>query len=174
MWCKSGPFRNLKQLFSSQTQKQKPKEKHSFFYTADRFNLWKYGFILFSENLFFGKGPGGFAVAAYNDYYAQKTYGDLLITNHFTHNHPHNFVIQFLVEWGIIGTLLIFILLTILAIKSLGYFFKFKNHIIKGGKNAIPIYLHQIKIQLLLLHGLQRYSRHQWRQVLDGLHATYL
>ena len=33
-----------------------------------------------------------------------------------------------MVEWGIIGTLLVFILLTSLAIKSLKYFFKFKKY----------------------------------------------
>ncbi len=96
--------------------------------TFDRVNLWKYGYLIFIENPFFGKGPGGFAIAAYNDFYAQKSYGNLLITNNFTHNHPHNFIIQFIIEWGIIGTLLIFILLTSLAIKSLKYFFKFKKY----------------------------------------------
>ena len=40
----------------------------------------------------------------------------------------HNFIIQFLVEWGIIGTLLIFILLIKLSISSLKYFFKFKKY----------------------------------------------
>ena len=103
-------------------------EIDSFFYTTDRLNLWKYGLILFSENLFFGKGPGGFAIAAYNDFYAQKSYGDLLISSIFTHNHPHNFIIQFLVEWGIIGTLLICILLIKLVISSLKYFFKYKKY----------------------------------------------
>ena len=96
--------------------------------TFDRVNLWKYGYLIFIENPYFGKGPGGFAIAAYNDFYAQKSYGNLLITDNFTHNHPHNFIIQFIVEWGIIGTLLIFILLTSLVIKSLKYFFKFKKY----------------------------------------------
>ena len=96
--------------------------------TFDRINLWKYGYLIFIENPYFGKGPGGFAIAAYNDFYAQKSYGNLLITDNFTHNHPHNFIIQFIVEWGIIGTLLIFILLTSLVIKSLKYFFKFKKY----------------------------------------------
>ena len=96
--------------------------------TFDRINLWKYGYLIFIENPYFGKGPGGFAIAAYNDFYAQKSYGNLLITDNFTHNHPHNFIIQFMVEWGIIGTLLIFILFTSLVIKSLKYFFKFKKY----------------------------------------------
>ena len=103
-------------------------EIDSFFYTTDRLDLWKYGSILFSENIFFGKGPGGFAISAYNDFYAQKSYGELLITDNFTHNHPHNFIIQFLVEWGIIGTLLICILLIKLGISSLKYFFKYKKY----------------------------------------------
>ena len=34
--------------------------------------IWIYYFI---ENPYFGKGPGGFAIAAYNDFYAQKSYG---------------------------------------------------------------------------------------------------
>ena len=35
--------------------------KNSFF-TFDRINLWKYGYIIFLENPYFGKGPGGFAI----------------------------------------------------------------------------------------------------------------
>ena len=104
------------------------REKKTLFYTFDRIDLWRYGYIIFLENPYFGKGPGGFAIAAYNDFYAQKSYGNLLITDSFTHNHPHNFIIQFIVEWGIIGTLLIFILLTSLVVKSLKYFFKFKKY----------------------------------------------
>ena len=104
------------------------RNKQSLLYTFDRINLWKYGYIIFLENPFFGKGPGGFAVAAYNDFYANKSYGNLLIDHNFTHNHPHNFIIQFIVEWGIIGTLLIFILLIKLTISSLKYFFKFKKY----------------------------------------------
>ena len=53
---------------------------------------------------------------------------NLIINDNFTHNHPHNFIIQFMVEWGIIGTSLIFILLISLGIKSLKYFFKFKKY----------------------------------------------
>ena len=84
----------------------------TLFYTFDRIQLWKYGYIIFLENPYFGKGPGGFAIMAYNDFYAQKSYGNLLINDNFTHNHPHNFIIQFMVEWGIIGTSLIFIVIT--------------------------------------------------------------
>ena len=111
--------------------------------TSDRVNLWKYGYIIFLENPYFGKGPGGFAIAAYNDFYSQKSYGDLLITNNFTHNHPHNFIIQFVVEWGIIGTSLIFILLISLAIKSLKYFFKFKKYnLLMSGISIIGLTSH--------------------------------
>ena len=111
--------------------------------TFDRINLWKYGYLIFIENPYFGKGPGGFAIAAYNDFYAQKSYGNLLITDNFTHNHPHNFIIQFMVEWGIIGTLLVFILLTSLAIKSLKYFFKFKKYnLLISGLSIIGLATH--------------------------------
>ena len=96
--------------------------------TFDRIELWKYGYIIFLESPYFGKGPGGFVVAAYNDFYTQKSYGNMLINNSFTHNHPHNFIIQFMVEWGIVGTSLIFMLLITLCIRSLKNFFKFKNN----------------------------------------------
>ncbi|WP_262589700.1 O-antigen ligase family protein [Candidatus Pelagibacter communis] len=119
------------------------KSKHGLFYAFDRINLWKYGYIIFLENPYFGKGPGGFAIAAYNDFYAQKSYGDLLITNYLTHNHPHNFIIQFIVEWGIVGTSLIFILLIRLSIISLKYFFKFKiNHLLISGVSIIGLASH--------------------------------
>ena len=104
------------------------RSKESLLYTLDRINLWKYGYIIFLENPYFGKGPGGFAISAYNDFYANKEYGDLVINNSFTHNHPHNFIIQFLVEWGIVGTFLIFILFVKLCITSLKYFFKYKKY----------------------------------------------
>ena len=118
------------------------RERKTLFYT-NRIDLWKYGFIIFSENPFFGKGPGGFTVTAYNDFYAQKLYGNLLIDSRFAQNHPHNFIIQFMVEWGIIGTLLIFILLTILSVKSLKYFFKFKKyHLLISGLSIIGLTSH--------------------------------
>ena len=119
------------------------REKKTLFYTFDRIDLWRYGYIIFLENPYFGKGPGGFAVAAYNDFYAEKSYGDLLIGDPFTHNHPHNFIIQFMVEWGIVGTMLIFILLTSLGVKSLKYFFKFKkNHLLISGLSVISLTSH--------------------------------
>ena len=121
------------------------RNKYSLLYTSDRINLWKYGFIIFLENPFFGKGPGGFAVAAYNDFHANKSYGNLVIDNNFTHNHPHNFIIQFIVEWGIIGTLLIFILLIKLTISSLKYFFKFKKyHLLIPGLSIIGLTNHAL------------------------------
>ena len=84
--------------------------------------------MIFLENPFFGKGPGGFAIAAYNDFHANRSYGNLIIDRSFTHNHPHNFIIQFMVEWGIIGTLLISILLIKLSISSLKKFIKLKKY----------------------------------------------
>ena len=104
------------------------RKKDHFIYSLDRINLWKYGYFIFLENPYFGKGPGGFGIAAYNDFHANKTYGNLIINKYFAHNHPHNFIIQFLVEWGIVGTLLIFILLIKLGKSSLKYFFKFKKY----------------------------------------------
>ena len=119
------------------------REKKTFFYTFDRIELWKYGYIIFLESPYFGKGPGGFAVAAYNDFYAQKSYGDMLIGHSFTHNHPHNFVIQFLVEWGVIGTLLIFILLITLSIKSLKHFFIYRDyHLLIPGMSIVGLTSH--------------------------------
>ena len=34
------------------------RNKSDLLYTSDRFNLWKYGYFLFTENPYFGKGPG--------------------------------------------------------------------------------------------------------------------
>ena len=114
-----------------------------FLYTMDRINLWKYGYYIFLENPYFGKGPGGFAIAAYNDFHANKSYGDLIINKYFTHNHPHNFIIQFLVEWGIIGTLLISTLFIKLGVSSLKYFFKFKKyHLLIPGLSIIGLTCH--------------------------------
>ena len=119
------------------------RDKKTLLYTFDRIQLWKYGYIIFSENPYFGKGPGAFAVSAYNDFYAQKSYGDMLIGDPFTHNHPHNFIIQFMVEWGIVGTSLIFMLLIILIIRSLKYFFKFKNyHLLIPGLSLVGLISH--------------------------------
>ena len=119
------------------------RNKDDLLETLNRINLWNYGYILFLENPYFGKGPGGFAISAYNDFYAQKSYGDLLITDNFTHNHPHNFIIQFIVEWGAIGTFLILTLFIKLGLSSLKYFFKFKNyHLLVPGLSIVVLTSH--------------------------------
>ena len=119
------------------------RSKDSLLSTLNRINLWKYGFIIFLENPYFGKGPGGFAIMAYNDFYANRSYGNLIINDNFTHNHPHNFFIQFIIEWGIVGTSLILILLIKLCINSLKYFFKFKiNCLLISGLSIIGLASH--------------------------------
>ena len=66
-----------------------------------------------------------------------------MINNSFTHNHPHNFIIQFLVEWGIVGSLLIIILLIKIGISSLKYFFKYKKyHLLISGLSITGLVLH--------------------------------
>ena len=116
--------------------------KDEIIITFDRINLWKYGCIIFLENPFFGKGPGGFTITAQNDFYANRLFG-LEFGSTFPHNHPHNFFIQFLVEWGIIGTLLILILLIKLGISSLKYFFKYKkNHLLIPSLSIIGLTTH--------------------------------
>ena len=118
--------------------------KDSLLYTSDRINLWRYGYIIFLENPYFGQGPGGFAISSYNDFYAKKSFGDLIFSKSLsTHSHPHNFIIQFMVEWGIIGTSLIFILLIMLGINGLKYFFKFKNYnLLISGLSIIGLTIH--------------------------------
>ena len=117
--------------------------KESLLNTLDRINLWKYGYIIFLENPYFGKGPGGFAISAYNDFYSNTVYGNLKINDSFTHNHPHNFIIQFLIEWGTIGTILIFILFIKLGIGSLRYFFKYKEYnLLISGLSIIGLTFH--------------------------------
>ena len=116
--------------------------KDELLVTFDRVSLWKYGYIIFLENPFFGKGPGGFTIAAHNDFHANKSFG-LVFDSSFPHNHPHNFFIQFIVEWGIIGTLLISILLIKLGISSLKYFFEYKkNHILISGLSIVGLSSH--------------------------------
>ena len=119
------------------------RDKHSLLYTLDRINLWKYGYNILLENLYFGKGPGGFAIAAYNDFYIIEKYGNLKINFSLVHNHPHNFIIQFLVEWGIIGTSLIILLFIKLGIISLKYIFIYKNyHLLISGLSLIGLTIH--------------------------------
>ena len=119
------------------------RNQYNFLYSLDRINLWKYGYFIFLENPYFGKGPGGFAISAYNDFHANKSYGDLLINRHFKHNHPHNFIIQFVVEWGLVGTLLISTLLIKLCSSSLKYFFTYKkNHLLISGLGIVGIITH--------------------------------
>ena len=119
------------------------REKKDLLNTLDRINLWKYGYVIFLENPYFGKGPGGFAIAAYNDFHANKSYGDLVIDKSFVHNHPHNFIIQFIVEWGTIGTLLILILFIKLGIRSIKYFFELKKYqLLISGLSVIGLFAH--------------------------------
>ena len=84
------------------------------FYIQDRTGFWKYAFLKFLESPYFGLGPGGFYISLINDLI---TGNDTLNINE-AHTHPHNFLVQFLVELGVLGSLILIFLLGFLLIKS--------------------------------------------------------
>ena len=84
------------------------------FYIQDRIGFWKYAFLKFLESPYFGLGPGGFYISLINDLI---TGNDTLNINE-AHTHPHNFLVQFLVELGVLGSLILIFLLGFLLIKS--------------------------------------------------------
>ena len=69
-----------------------------------RIAMWDYAINLILENPFFGKGPGSYFISSFNDMIAGK------LSKFLVHAQPHNVIIQFLLEWGMIGTILILIL----------------------------------------------------------------
>lgn len=61
------------------------------FYT--RFNIWKNSYVFFKDNFLFGNGP--------------LTYKNVNFLN-FPANHAHNIVIDFFINYGIIGSIIIY------------------------------------------------------------------
>ena len=81
------------------------KEARSLVSTTDRIDLWKYTISKYFESPFLGKGPGSFFVMSFNDHIYEK----FPLGN--PHTQPHNMILQFLIEWGIIGASIFSILM---------------------------------------------------------------
>lgn len=100
------------------------KETRSLLYTADRIDLWKYTIRKYLENPLLGKGPGSFSVMSFSDH----IYGKFPFL--YPHAQPHNMILQFLIEWGIIGTSILLILLIKIFIKSFKILINYKKLIL--------------------------------------------
>ncbi len=74
-------------------------EAKSRAFTTGRSVTWKLSIEAVKKSPWFGLGPNGFY------FIPERFYGD----------HPHNLVIQFLVEWGVIGASLLLVLLGYIA-----------------------------------------------------------
>ena len=64
--------------------------------------IWIASFNLLKDSLLFGYGPNAFLVLQSNNLLTIE--GWWIKSNMFP-THTHNFIFQFLVEWGLIGTL---------------------------------------------------------------------
>lgn len=85
---------------------------------SDRHEIWEYAINKIIDKPFLGYGPNGFAIIAFNDINYVSGY----------YSQPHNFIIQFLFEYGIIGTLLFLLLIGLLAVSCIKKLFKTKNN----------------------------------------------
>lgn len=100
--------------------------------TTGRLAMWKMSLQAFWQQPWFGLGPYGYF------FIAERTYDD----------QPHNFIIQFLVEWGIVGTcfvLLMMLVLMALLIKRLRYIIESKQTDIIASLAVVMV---------LTIHGL--------------------
>lgn len=88
---------------------------------TDRLALWSYGLDIIKKYPIFGLGSNGFFIESINEKYAT---GYPIFHNY---EQPHNFIIQFLVEWGFLGSLIIFFLIGNLLLKTLKNIFKNKT-----------------------------------------------
>ena len=89
-----------------------------------RTELWQYTIEKYLENPLFGKGPGSFFMITFSDWiYGKSPYN-------IPHTQPHNMILQFLIEWGIIGTAIMLVLLTKFLVKSIQNLIKFKKYIL--------------------------------------------
>ena len=107
----------------------------------DRLEIWIACLNLFKENIFFGYGPNILILLQAN--------GLLEIGNWSKSNmmvsHPHNFILQFLIEWGLIGTLLILFLMTKNMLKVIIILIKKQNKYL-----IIPV----LNVAGLTAHGM--------------------
>ena len=75
--------------------------------SSGRIDVWLAAIDQFKNNIFFGQGPNIFYILQANNMLRIEGIGNERIIVH-----PHNFILQFFVEWGICGTLLILFLMS--------------------------------------------------------------
>lgn len=75
--------------------------------TSGRMEMWIWSLKVFMQQPWFGQGPFGF-------YFIPERFA-----HQFWHDHPHNLVIQCLIEWGITGTLFFLGLMATLAFQGI-------------------------------------------------------
>lgn len=112
--------------------------------STGRWEMWRMSLEAVSDSLWLGLGPNGYY------YIPDRVYGD----------QPHNLIIQFLVEWGIIGTvLMLFVLLYlgILTCKALPTAF---------GNNNSELIIAASIILVLSIHGLSGGTYFNYQPVL--------
>lgn len=105
-------------------------------FESARIAMWDYSIKLILENPFFGKGPGSYYISSFNDMMVGNLH-KLLV-----HSQPHNIFFQFLLEWGFVGTILIFILFLRL------FFLSIKNLIQKKLLVIVPFCLSLISLSI--------------------------
>lgn len=84
----------------------KPSFNPSADVTSGRMDMWKWSIEAFLQKPWFGLGT-------YSFYFIPARF-----ENEFWHDHPHNLIIQCLIEWGIVGTALLMALLLSLSISG--------------------------------------------------------
>ncbi|PMO51297.1 hypothetical protein BCT07_06295 [Vibrio breoganii] len=99
---------------------------------GSRVQMWYEAFIMFTEQPWFGYGPGTY-----------RFLSDFGLNNGF--NHPHNFILQILFEFGAVGLVCLGCYLTALGGKSLKLMSKVKDE---------SLDLSIIMIGGLIIHGL--------------------
>lgn len=85
----------------------KPSFNPSADVTSGRMDMWKWSIEAFLQKPWFGLGT-------YSFYYIPARF-----ENGFWHDHPHNLIIQCLIEWGIVGTALFLALLLSVGITGI-------------------------------------------------------
>jgi len=101
----------------------------------DRLELWKYCRIILKDNLLFGLGPQGYTWSLLNNLYN---------IDKITHlnAHPHNFIFQFLIDWGLAGTILVFVLIFRLLLRIRNSFAYLKDTSIIPIANIVGLTAH--------------------------------
>jgi O-antigen ligase len=100
---------------------------------SGRVAVWRTSWETTQEHLLFGLGPNGY----------------WFMPNHIYGAQPHSFLIQFLVEWGLVGSLLF------LALLAYAFFRGLLAHVIRMGKEMdIAALSAGTMIATLTLHGL--------------------